>query len=289
MSINIDLNIFYILYLLGETSIFNTYFVVFTNKNRLMKKTLLSLIFFFAISFAFAQQPDSTETVDLYEMSLEELMNTEIVTASKKGEKISDAPATVVVITSEQIKQFGWKDLKDIFRAIPSTDVSYDVQGEIRTLVTMRGVLGNQKILILQDGQRQNPITGERFVYGNNIPLNFYKRIEIVYGPASALYGAEAYAGVINMITKDGADIDGIEINTGYVSTNAFVGDIIFGKRIDENTDVIVGARVYNGSDFPLHEEYTDSLDYASVNQYTGKLAEEWKYDPEKIKLLISQ
>lgn len=247
-----------------------------------MNKFLLLSIFVFTYSFVKAQQADSTKAVDLYEMSLEDLMNTEVITASKKGEKISDAPATVVVITAEQIKQFGWKDLKDIFRAIPSTDVSYDVQGEIRTLVTMRGVLGNQKILVLQDGQRQNPITGERFVYGNNIPLNFYKRIEIVYGPASALYGAEAYAGVINMITKDGADIDGIEVNTGYVSTNAFVGDIMFGKKVDENTDVIVGARVYNGSDFPLHEEYTDSVDYASVNQYTGKLAEESQQYPIK-------
>ncbi|NOU16953.1 MAG: TonB-dependent receptor [Bacteroidales bacterium] len=222
------------------------------------------------------------DEVNLFELNLEELMNIEVVTATKKGEKISDAPATVRVITEEQIKLFGWRDLKDVFRAIPGIDVSYDVQGEIRTLVTMRGVLGNQKLLILQDGQMQNPITGERFIFGNNIPLNLYKRIEIVYGPSSALYGADAYAGVINMITKDGGDFDGIETNEGYVSTNAYVADITFGNKISENTDLVMGGRIYNGEDFKLHEHYKDMLDYGSVGNYSGNLAKQDKSFPIK-------
>ena len=246
-----------------------------------MKKNILLGIVLSFLNFAFSQT-DTTSVDDYLDMDLEALMNIEVVTASKSGEKISDAPATIQVITSEQIKQYGWRDLKDVFRAIPGVDVSYDVQGEIRTIVIMRGILGNQKLLILQDGQRQNPITGERFVYGNNIPLSFYKRIEIVYGPASALYGADAYAGVINLITKDGKDIDGIEVNTGYSSTNAFNGDIIFGKEISDDVDVVMGARIYNGNDFEFHKYYTEAEDYGVVNDYKGALGEESNSYPIK-------
>ena len=225
---------------------------------------------------------NAQNTDDLYEMSLEELLNIEVVTASQQAQKIGDAPATVNVITNEQIEKFGWRDLKDVFRATPGIDVSYDVQGEVRTLVIMRGVPGNQKLLILQDGQRVNPITGERFVYGHNIPLHLYKRIEIVYGPASALYGADAYAGVINLITKDGADIDGMEVSSGYISTGAYVGDITFGKKINEEADVVISARVYNGNDFALHEEYKDPIDYGPVHNYEGFLNEQPKEYPIK-------
>lgn len=209
---------------------------------------------------------------DLLELTLEDLLNIEVTTASKRAQRISDAPATVISYSSEQIEQFGWRDLKDMFRALTGVDVSYDVQGEVKTLVSMRGVEGNQKILILQDGQRQNPITGERFIFGHNLPLHIYKRVEIVYGPASALYGADAYAGVINLITKDGADVDGVTGSFGYVSTNAVISHLTFGKRMGDNIDVLLSGRLYNGQDFKLHEYYTDDIDYGPVNDYGGEL-----------------
>ncbi len=228
---------------------------------------------------AFTQEPGESE---LYDMSLEQLLNMEVVTASQKAQKIGDAPATVKVITGDQIEKYGWRDLKDVFKAMPGIDVSYDVQGEVRSLVIMRGVLGNQKLLVLQDGQRMNPITGERFVYGHNMPLHLYKRIEIVYGPASALYGADAYAGVINMITKDGADIDGIEVGSGYISTGAFMGDFTYGKKLGDETDVVISGRVYNGKDFDFHKHYKSPVDYGPVSDYSGHLGAQDKEYPIK-------
>ncbi len=76
-----------------------------------------------------------------------EAYDLEVVTASRKIQKISDAPASIISVTHEQIEAYGWRDLKDIFRALPGTDMSYNVQGELKTLVSMRGVTGNQKIL----------------------------------------------------------------------------------------------------------------------------------------------
>ena len=123
-----------------------------------MKKYLFLSLLLLGINNLSAQVEDA----DLLNMSLEDLLNIEITTASKKAQKISDAPATVISYSAVQIEQFGWRDLKDMFRAVTGIDVSYDVQGEVKTLVTIRGIEGNQKILVLQDGQRQNPITGEQ-------------------------------------------------------------------------------------------------------------------------------
>jgi outer membrane receptor for ferrienterochelin and colicin len=209
---------------------------------------------------------------DLLDLSLEELLNIVVTTASGKEQRISDAPATVISYSSDQIEVYGWRDLKDMFRAVTGIDISFDVQGEVKSLVTMRGIEGNQKILVLQDGQRQNPITGERFIFGHNIPLHIYKRIEIVYGPASALYGADAYAGVVNLITKDGADVDGVTGSVGYVSTNAVVSNLTFGKSMGNDIDVILSGRVYYGEDFKWHNFYKSPIDYKIVNEYEGDL-----------------
>lgn len=219
---------------------------------------------------------------DIFELSLEDLLNVQVVTATQRSQKLYEAPATVISYSAEQIETYGWRDLKDIFRNVTGVDVSYDVQGEVKSLVTFRGIEGNQKILVLQDGQRQNPITGERFVFGHNIPLHIYKRIEIVFGPASAIYGADAYAGVVNLITKDGCDIDGMAGSVGYVSTSAVVSSLTFGKAIGDDIDMVLSGRIYYGRDFPYHKYYRDSLDYAAVNTYEGDLGKLEKVYPIK-------
>jgi iron complex outermembrane receptor protein len=214
--------------------------------------------------------------VDIFELTLEELLSLEVTIASRQKEKITEAPANIIVITQYEIETYGWRDLKDIFKAIPQVDVSYNTEGEVGTIVTMRGLLGNQKILILQDGMQVNPITGERFVYSHNIPLSLYKRIEILYGPAAALYGADAYAGVINLISKDGKDVDGLEINTGYISTNAVIADITFGKAISKDADILIFGRIYNGQDQKLNQFYKDSIDYGMLNNYNSTVHPEF-------------
>ncbi len=244
--------------------------------NYSLNKWLILLFFLISGSALNAQ----IENKELFELSLEELLNIEVVTASQKDQKISDAPATVISYSAEQIRLFGWKDLKDIFRTLPGFDVSTDNQGEIRTGITLRGIVGNSKILVLQDGQRYNATTGERVIYAHNTPLSIYKRIEIVYGPASALYGADAYSGVINLITFDGADIDGIKVKAGYNTTQAYIGDIIFGKKVSDDVDVIINARFYNGKDADLTKDYSEYKN--AVDAYNGSLGQYSKDFPIK-------
>lgn len=214
---------------------------------------------------------DYVDTELLHQFSLEELLNVEVVTASKVTQKLTEVPATVRSFNAKQIQQLGFTNLKDIFRALPGFDVSYDSQGEVRTLVVGRGILGNQKLTVLQDGRKYSPTTGERFVYGHNMPLSHIKQVEVVYGPGSALYGADAFSGVVNMISKNGADINGIESNISYVDTDAWVSDITIGHELNNGLDYIFYLNRYHGKDYQFEDKYTD---YQIVKQYQGALGE---------------
>ena len=174
-------------------------------------KYLIALLVFTISGVAIAQD------MDLDNISLSELLDMKVTTASKTEEDIRTAPATMMVVTEQQIKDRGYRDLKDIFRDLPGFDVSEELTGEVRTLAISRGILGANKLLFLKDGKRLNAITGERFVLGNNIPLFNIKRIEIMYGPGAVHYGADAYAGIVNVITKTFDDFKKQEKN-GHLS-----------------------------------------------------------------------
>lgn len=206
-------------------------------------------------------------TDDLLEMDLSQLLEVEVVTASKKAQNIKLAPADMIVISEKQIKERGYKDLKDIFKDLPGFDISENVEGEIRTIVTGRGLVGNNKIMVLLDGKKLNTTTGERFVYGNNIPLFNIKQIEIIYGPSSAMYGADAYAGVINMISKTPEEINGFATDFFYDSNQTFNESIVLGKKVNDSFSIILDARRYDsgGVDVTNFSEYkTDG--YKAIN-----------------------
>lgn len=172
-------------------------------------------------------------------MTLEELLDVEVVTASRKSQNIKDAPAVMFVLSRKEIQQRGYKDLKDIFRDLPGFDVSEEVSGEVRTLVIARGILGANKLMVLKDGRRLNAITGERLVIGNNMPLFNVKRIEIMYGPGSVLYGADAYAGVVNIVTMDYQDLEEQGLHG--------IADVSVGNHQRIDAAAMVGTKLADG------------------------------------------
>src|SRR3972149_11309052 len=113
-----------------------------------------------------------------------------LVTATMDAEHPFEAPASAVIISAEMIRERGYRELTEILADIPGLDLSPNVYGEFSTLVSQRGVSGNNKIVILLDGEEITPPSGKQFPFGHNLPISLAKRIEIVYGPASALYGA---------------------------------------------------------------------------------------------------
>lgn len=176
-----------------------------------MKKTLLILFFLGFWVFAHAQNnsspSDSVQYNNLMMMSLEELMNIEITTASKTSEKLEDAPAVVSVITQNDIQNYGANNLLDLLDRVTSI---YTLGSALLpdNMVSIRGDATthyNNRVLVLINGRpfRDNIGGGIRMALHLMFPISRVARLEIIRGPGSVLYGTGAYTGVINIITKE--------------------------------------------------------------------------------------
>jgi outer membrane receptor protein involved in Fe transport len=138
-------------------------------------------------------------------LSLEELLDVKVatvVTASKHEQKATEAPATVIVITRSDIRLRGYRFLTDVLRDLPGMETIETYFSEFGTLVPVRGVAGNNKIVVLLNGVRVNPPGGESMMFRSDFSLLEAEQIEIIYGPGSTLYGQDAISAVINVITR---------------------------------------------------------------------------------------
>lgn len=184
-----------------------------------MKKISLLFILLYTLSLTVLYGQDTEEAEDsqeYYEMTLEELMNIEVVTASQSAQKASDAPATIHVVTEEQIRERGYFTLEELLEDIPEIEIQRKSVTEYSNYITFRGIAGNEKFLILLDGFRINSMAGTPVAVGANYTLTHAKRVEIILGPASALYGVDAFSGIINIITKTGAEMQGGQVTASY-------------------------------------------------------------------------
>jgi outer membrane receptor for ferrienterochelin and colicins len=128
----------------------------------------------------------------------------QVASVSKTKESLREAPATVVVITGEEIERRGYHDLEEVFHDLPGFDISRS-NGATYSTFYQRGFRSNNndRILLLLDGIEQNNLTGNRLFLSRQYPLSNIDRIEVIYGPASTMYGANAYSGVISVLTKE--------------------------------------------------------------------------------------
>jgi len=162
---------------------------------------------------------------DLSEASLEELTNIQVYSASKHMQSASEAPASVTVVTADEIQKYGYRNLADILRSVPGFYVTYDRD---YTFVGVRGFgrLGdwNSRILVLIDGHRTNNNVLGQAMLGNEflVDVDMIERVEIVFGPSSSLYGANAFFAIINVITRTVKDVKDWELSfqTGSFGTN---------------------------------------------------------------------
>lgn len=184
-----------------------------------MLKQLIGIFFLF-LSFNVWGQSDTTA---FYDIDLESLMKMKVVTASKNKESIQHAPAVMSVITAKEIEAFGAMKLWEVLDRMTSIYVIgtyFSPQG----MVTMRGKKSdnyNTKVLILMDGRpmRESLTGGYNNIIYDMFPLAQIERLEIIRGPGSVLYGTNAYAGAINIITKT-ADHKKIYASARYGSFN---------------------------------------------------------------------
>jgi outer membrane receptor for ferrienterochelin and colicins len=175
----------------------------------LIKKTIayiLSAICMMTVwCFPYSTDAQEMRPEKIYEMDLYELMELEVVTATGTKMKLRETPSAVYIINERDIRTRGYRTLIDALQDIPGFDIQH-TYGLFPDLVHQRGLIGNnQRSLVYIDGILDNNIS-ENAILGGTIryPLHNVEQIEVVAGPVSALYGANAFNGVINIITKDG-------------------------------------------------------------------------------------
>jgi len=172
---------------------------------------------------------------DVQKMQLEEILSLSleklVFIANKLGVSIDDllksktgvstltdltpreTPGIVTIITEEEIRSSGARDLIDLLRLVPGINFNYDDQGIIG--IQMRGNWAFEgKVLVILDGHEINDLNYGVVPFGRHFDVNRIKKIEIIRGPGSSIYGGNAELGVINITSKKGDDLNGIEIVT---------------------------------------------------------------------------
>ncbi len=207
-----------------------------------MKKhqtTLIARIFLLSVLFILFSIPvfahenhehnkTNSETVidELMGMSLEDLMNVKIMTATRSFRKMSELPVTTFIITRDDILENNYTTLVDVFKDMPGIKVSQPGSGNLGEMFLMRGLIGNYYTKILLNGVPITPSIVKGLPISEQINMKNVERIEIAFGPASSLYGADAMAGVVNIITLSPdynyTDISLISGEVGYQYYNLF-------------------------------------------------------------------
>ncbi len=156
---------------------------------------------------------------------LEDLLNTPIITASRIRQPGAAAPAKVVVITAEDIRRRGYQDLEEVLHDAAGFDFEKGM-GVHWSQIYMRGErsTNSDRFIFLWDGVIQNDIWAQVAWLERQYPLSNIARIEIMYGPASLLYGSNAMSGIINVITRREGEVDGVEVD---VRRGAFATEIV--------------------------------------------------------------
>ncbi len=155
---------------------------------------------------------------ELADLPLEALMRIEVVSASRKPQRLADVPASMHVITAEDIRSSGARNLPEALRLVPGVDVA-QLSGS-RWAVSTRGFTGRyaNKLLVLVDGRSiYSPMFSGVLWEAERVPLDSIDRIEVLHGPAGSIWGSNAVNGVINIITRAASETQGnaLDVSVG--------------------------------------------------------------------------
>jgi iron complex outermembrane receptor protein len=156
---------------------------------------------------------------DVEELSLDDLLDLTVSIAAGRVQPVEEAPGIVSVITDEDIRRMGAQTLADVLQTVPGFEVWTDNLGRDR--IAVRGVVtgASENVLILFNGHRLNDhMNGGATVINVDIPVHNLKQIEVIRGPGSALFGTNAFVGVINLVSYTTKNFNGIEASAGVGS-----------------------------------------------------------------------
>ena len=184
---------------------------------------------------------------DLTQFTLEDLMNVQVISVSKKEQRLAKTGAAIFVITQEDIRRSGATSVPDLLRMVPGVDVAR--VDHSTWAVSIRGfndVYAN-KVLVLIDGRSvYHPVFSGVIWYAQEMPLENIERIEVIRGPGGTVWGANAMNGVINIITKSAKDTPGGLIRAGVGSDAQADGLVQYGGKIGQTGNYRVYGRYAN-------------------------------------------
>ena len=243
-----------------------------------------------AIPPTVSQSQDELSKEELFDLSLEELMNLPIVSASNKKETVFEAPLSSYTITKDDITNSGATSIPEALRLCPDLIVrelyngSYDVHlrgfDNISRYTDFNAQSNRITLVMINDRPVFNYSFGLTLWETLPVDLIDVERIEIVRGPSAPLFGPNAVAGVINVITKkdfeEGTDV---AANVQYGTPNTFVGNVLLSRKINDNIEVALSGN-YQSRD--RHEElyYNYELDEYSTDPPTA--TDETEFSIEK-------
>lgn len=216
---------------------------------------------------------------DLTNQSLEQLMDIEVTSASKKAEKISAAPAAIFVITGDDIRRGGFSSIPDALRIVPGLHVAQ--QSAHVWQVAARGFSSvfNHEMLVLVDGRLvYTPLFGGVWWDVQDPPLEDIDRIEVIRGPGGTLWGSNAVNGVINIIMKKSEDTQGGLVSASAGADEGYESRVRYGGKLGNN----VTYRIYGTSN-----DWLPSVNAAGVQNYDtwsisqGGVRLDWKTSPK--------
>ncbi|MDH4028843.1 MAG: TonB-dependent receptor plug domain-containing protein, partial [Nitrospirota bacterium] len=190
--------------------------------------TAIILLLLCTASSAFEPAELQTKTAEELLMFFEE---EELIIATRTAVPVRKAPAIATVITDKEIRNMGARNLLDILRKVPGVGVGIHDLSAYHA-IEIRGVrtTWSEKVLFMIDGHRLNTeLEGSSIVTFLYMSADAIKRVEVIRGPGSALYGANAFVGVINVVTKKPEDINGLQVTAGGGSFDTQHYSMLFG------------------------------------------------------------
>ena len=154
-----------------------------------------------------------------------------ITIVTKHPQSLRDAPAIASVITADEIRKMGARSIQDVLHRIPGFDIAITATGSY--IIEVRGIINaSQKMRVMIDGHNAQEEVNQAIGWAfDTISLENVKRIEVIRGPASSLYGTNAYAGIINIVTNEGEDVNGVIAGIGVGSFNTKRANLQLGGR----------------------------------------------------------
>ena len=198
--------------------------------------------------------PGSAPLSSLADLPLEALPEIPIETvsgASRYEQKVTQAPASVSIVTSDEIKKEGYRTLADILESVPGLYITDDRN------YSYLGVRGfsrpgdyNSRMLVLVDGHRLNDNIFDQALLGTEgvVDVDLIDHLEVIRGPSSSIYGDSAFFGVVNITTRRGGQINGVEASVEAGSYDTYKGRFTYGQKFTNDVKLLLSGSWYESA-----------------------------------------